>query len=341
VSADRFEAERAPAWGELDTMLRVAKDRPERLGAGGVRRLGELYRAASADLAFVRRRYPGDPLIGRLEPLVLRARATVYARAGRRASVREFLLRGYWRRLAERPVLVVVAWALLMVPALGGAAWGLVDAPAAAGLIPAEFQSAADPPVEGRDFDAETASAFSFQVMFNNIQVTFMAFVGGITFGALTVWALVFNGLILGVIAGLAIGAGNGVAFLRLISSHGPLEISCIVVGGVAGLRVGWALIHPGVLRRGTSLRREARPAVELAVGTVPWLVLCGFLEGFATGPELPVAFQASLGFFLAFLFWGLVVLRGSRATWPAGRQRRASRVAGRAAPPAPARPPL
>ena len=116
---------------------------------------------------------PGDPLIGRLEPLVLRARATVYARAGRRASVWSFLSRGYWRRLAERPVLLFAAWALLLVPALLGAVWGLVDAPAAAGLIPAEFQSAADPPVEGRDFDTETASAFSFQVMFNNIQVTF------------------------------------------------------------------------------------------------------------------------------------------------------------------------
>ena len=79
----------------------------------------------------------------------------------------------------------------------------------------------------------------------------------------------------------------------------------------MAGLRVGWALIHPGVLRRGTSLRREARPAVELAAGTVPWLVLCGFLEGFATGPELPVAFQASLGFALFFVFWGLVLWRG------------------------------
>ena len=85
------------------------------------------------------------------------------------------------------------------MPALLGAVWGLVDAPAAAGLIPAEFQSAADPPVEGRDFDTETASAFSFQVMFNNIQVTLLAFVGGITYGALTVWALCFNGLMLGV----------------------------------------------------------------------------------------------------------------------------------------------
>ena len=49
--------------------------------------------------------------------------------------------------------------------------------------------------------------------------------------------ALTFNGLILGIVGGLAIGAGNGAAFLRLVSAHGPLEISCIVVGGVAGLR--------------------------------------------------------------------------------------------------------
>ena len=124
--------------------------------------------------------------------------------------------------------------------------------------------------------------------MFNNIQVTLVAFAGGIAFGVLTVYALFFNGLLLGVIGGLAIGAGNGIAFLRLISSHGPLEISCIVVGGIAGLRIGWALIRPGPLRRATSLRREALPAVEIAAGTIPWLVLCGFLEGFATGPDLP-----------------------------------------------------
>ena len=77
---------------------------------------------------------------------------------------------------------------------------------------------------------------------------------------------------------------------------------------------MGWALIRPGVLRRGTSLRREAMPAVELAAGTVPWLVLCGVLEGFATGPELPVWFQAGLGFSLMALFWGVGVASEDRA---------------------------
>jgi uncharacterized membrane protein SpoIIM required for sporulation len=273
-----------------------------------------LYRSAAADLAFARRSYPGHPLVGRLEGLVLRARAAVYGRVGRRQSLWQFLSRGYWRRLAERPWLVLAAWALLLVPAALGALWALVDAPSAAGLIPGQFQAAADPPAAGRDFDAATSSAFSVAVMTNNIQVTLFAFVGGITYGLVTIWALFFNGMILGVIGGLAVGAGNGVAFLRLISSHGPLEISCIVVGGIAGLRMGWALVRPGPLRRSTSLRREAVPAVEMAVGTAPWLVLCGLLEGFATGPELPVAFQATLGVCLAALFWSLVFFRGRRA---------------------------
>jgi len=311
MTPERFAAERGPAWSELEAALKRAGDRPERLGRDGVRRLGALYRAAAADLAFARRRFPQDPLTPRLEALVLRARASVYARAGRRASVWAFLSRGYWRRLAERPAFLAAAWALLLVPAGLGALWAVLDAPAAAGLIPGEFAAAADPPPEGRDYDAATASAFSFQVMLNNIQVTLVAFAGGIAFGALTVYALFFNGLLLGTIAGLAIDGGNGIAFLRLVSSHGPLEISCIVVGGVAGLRLGWSLIRPGPLRRGTSLRREARQAVELAAGTVPWLVACGFLEGFATGPELPVAVQTALGFSLFGLFWGLVFWRG------------------------------
>ena len=178
--------------------------------------------------------------------------------------------------------------------------------------------------------------------MFNNIQVTLMAFAGGITFGLVTLYALFFNGLLLGTIAGLAIGAGNGIAFLRLVSSHGPLEISCIVVGGVAGLRMGWALVRPGTLRRATSLRREAIPAVELAAGTVPWLVLCGFLEGFATGPELPVAVQTALGFrcvSCSGAWCSCAAVRARRATWPAGRPRPARPGACPAAPRAPARP--
>jgi uncharacterized membrane protein SpoIIM required for sporulation len=306
-----FEAERGDDWRRLQDALARAGGRPERLGPDGVRELGALYRGAAADLAYARRRYPGDPVVGRLEALVVAGRGAVYGQAPRGGALRAFLSHGYWRRLAERPVLILVAWLLLLAPAAAGALWAARDPGAALGLVPGELQAAADPPAEGRDFGAETAAAFSAQVMVNNIQVTLTAFAGGILAGAGTVLALLFNGLILGVVAGLAFEAGNGTAFLRLVSSHGPLELSCIAVGGIAGLRLGWAIIAPGPGPRGPAVVAEARNAVELALGTVPWLVLCGVLEGFATGPDLPLGVQLALGFALFAAFWGLVAVRG------------------------------
>jgi uncharacterized membrane protein SpoIIM required for sporulation len=324
VSLSSFEGERGPAWRRLRELLERARGRPERLGAAGVQELGALYRQAAADLAYARRRFPGDPLVGRLEALVVAARGLVYGQARRRGGVREFLSRGYWERLAERPVLVVVSWLLLVAPAVAGGLWAASDPGAALAIVPPELQAAADPPPEGRDYDAETAAAFSAEVLFNNIQVTLTAFAGGIAFGAGTVLALLFNGAILGVVTGLAFDAGNGSALLRLLSAHGPLELSCIVVGGVAGLRLGWALIAPGRLRRGRAVVIEARHAVELALGTAPWLVLCGFAEGYLTGPELPLTVQLAIGFALAGVFWGLVVWRGG--LWSQTRARALAR---------------
>jgi len=175
-----FETERGEDWRRLQDALARAGGRPERLGPDGVRELGALYRGAAADLAYARRRYPGDPVVARLEALVVAGRGAVYGQTSRGGSVREFLVRGYWRRLAERPVLILVAWLLLLAPAAAGALWAAGDPGAALGLVPGELQAAADPPAEGRDFDAATASAFSAQVMVNNIQVTLAAFAGGL-----------------------------------------------------------------------------------------------------------------------------------------------------------------
>jgi uncharacterized membrane protein SpoIIM required for sporulation len=318
VTVGAFESERGADWRRLSEALARAGGRPERLGADGVQELGRLYRRAAADLAYARRRYPGDPVVGRLEALVIAGRGTVYGQGRRGGSVREFLLRGYWQRLAERPVLIAVAWLLLLLPAAGAGAWAASDPGAALGLVPSTLQAAADPPPKGRDYDAATGAAFSAQVMVNNIQVTLSAFAGGILFGAGTVFALLYNGLIVGVVGAVAFDAGNGRAFLRLLSSHGPLELSCIVVGGVAGLRVGWAMIAPGPLPRARSLVLEGRRAIELALGTAPWLVVCGLAEGFLTGPGIPLAVQLAIGLSLFAGFWGLVVWRGRPTAAPA-----------------------
>src|SRR5205823_6095793 len=124
--------------------------------------------------------------------------------------------------------------------------------------------------------------------------------------------------VILGFVAGLAIGAGNGRVFFELVTAHGVLELSCIVVSGAAGLRLGWAIIDPGTRPRGEALRQEARAAIEMVLGTAPWLVLAGLVEGFLTPAGTGLATVLAVGLSLGAVFWGLVLWRGAPKDAPA-----------------------
>jgi uncharacterized membrane protein SpoIIM required for sporulation len=308
-----FATRRAPDWEELDALLRRAGTRPERLGPEGVLRLGALYRAAAADLAFARRALPQDPARRRLEELVARGRRAVYADERRRARPLDFLAGGYWRSVAGRPAALALATALFVVPAVLALVWALSDPDAALGLVPGDFRQAVEP-VGDTGMSRAEAAVFSSQVLTNNIQVALLAFALGITAGLGTAAILAYNGLIVGVLAGGAIGAGNGVAFLEFIFAHGLLELSLIWVAGAAGLRVGWAMISPGPRRRGVALVAEGRTAIAVAAGTIPWFVLAGLIEGFVTRSGFGLAGGLVVGLLAGGAYWGLVVVRGRAA---------------------------
>lgn len=316
MNLERFVTQRSPAWDELEALLTAARTRPERLEPERLRRLGVLYRSASADLALARRRFPGDPVAARLEHAVGRARYLVYDAGARRGSLREFVSHGYWRRVRERPGALAVAAALLLLPVALAWGWALTDPAAAIGLVPTEFRAAAEPGPEGTDLGLTPAeeAAFSSTVLTNNIQVTFLAFGAGIFLGLGSALVLVFNGLILGTIGGLAFGAGNGSFFVELVAAHGVLEISCIVVAGAAGLRLGWAIVEPGLATRGDSLVAEARRAVEVILGTAPWLVVAGIIEGFVGRRGLAAGPVVAVGLMVGCMYWGLVIWRGRPA---------------------------
>ncbi len=315
MNLDRFRREREAAWLELEQLVAAARRRPERLGPDGVRRLGTLYRAAAADLALARRRFRGDPVVARLELLVTKARHLVYDAPSRRISVLRFFTRDYWRLLAGRPWRLLLAAGLLAAPALLGGAWAATDPAAAAGLVPGEYAAVTEPRPEGTDLglSLDERAAFASAIFTNNIQVSFLAFAGGIALGLATAFVLLLNGVLLGTVAGLAVDAGNGRVFLELVVAHGVLELSCIVVAGAAGLRLGWAIVEPGRRRRVDSLVAEGRNTVAIVLGTAPWLVLAGLVEGFLTPAGTGLVVVLAVGFGLGALFWLLVVALGRR----------------------------
>ena len=314
MKLDRFLSEREARWTALEEQVARAGGKPERLGPESVRALGDGYRAAVADLALARRLFPRDPVTRRLEQLVLSARQVVYADRRRGGSVRRFVATEYWRRVAERPAPLLVCIGLVIGAAGLGALWAASDPAAAGGLVPPQFIDAADPPSGDRGLSSAEAAAFSSQIFTNNIQVAGLSFAAGIALGLGTALLLLYNGLILGAVLGLAIDAHTTGTVVTLILAHGVLELSCIVVAAAAGMRIGWALVDPGVRSRRDALRDEARTAITIVLGTAPWLVVAGLVEGYVSPSGLGGAPVAVIGLGLGALYWGLVLARGRRA---------------------------
>jgi uncharacterized membrane protein SpoIIM required for sporulation len=312
VRVGRFVEEREAAWEELERALSGARGRPERLGPDGVRRFARLYRGAAADLAQARGHYPGDPLVARLESLVGRARPVLYSAEPRRAPLREFVVSGYWRRVRERPLFLGAAWALMLVPAVLAFLWAVSDPGSASGLVPEQFRHVGESsPGRATPLGGGDQAAFSSAIFTNNIRVAFLCFAGGALAGIGTAVVDLYNGVLLGTVAGLAWGAGSGSALVQLVAPHGFLELSCIAVAAAAGFRIGWAVIEPGPRGRGAALAAEARGGAEVVLGTVPWLIVAGLVEGFVTPRRIGTPAALTVGIGLAAVFWALVLWRG------------------------------
>jgi uncharacterized membrane protein SpoIIM required for sporulation len=308
MKVERFIEEREGDWRELDELLRAR--RPARRGARTVLRLAALYRGAAADLALARRGHPGDPVIVRLESLVARGRQAVYAEEPRGGSLRTFFARTYWVHVRERPRALAVAVALLLAPALLAAAWALHDPGAAVGIVPGQFRGAVEP-VGDTGMTAAQSAAFSSAVMTNNIQVTFIAFAAGILLGLGTAIVVAYNGAIVGAVAGGAIANGNGAGFAEFVTAHGIIELTCIAVAATAGLRIGDAILAPGARTRGSALVEEARTAIAIVTGTLPWVVLAGLIEGFVTRAGFGLVPGIVVGIGVGATYWTLVFVRG------------------------------
>ena len=50
---------------------------------------------------------------------------------------------------------------------------------------------------------------------------------------------------------------------------------------------------------------------MEIVLGTMPWLVLAGLIEGFVSPRQLPLPVAAAVGFIVAGAYWALLFWRG------------------------------
>jgi uncharacterized membrane protein SpoIIM required for sporulation len=307
---ESFAAERTADWEKLGVLTKKAKGRVERLGPNEVVQAGNLYRTLTADLAYARRQFPGDPLLRQLEQQVHPARSLVYDRARSGFSVRSFYRDRYWKLIHRRSRLVALSILLMAVPAVLVFLWALRDPDRAATLLGERFSGGRTSWAD-QGYSATEQSAVATAIFVNNIRVSFLAYASGILFGFGTAYLLVFNGALLGIVAGLSTADQHGSVAFTLIVAHGILELSVIAIAAAAGLGMGKALASPGLETRRVVLRREAAAGVEIVLGTVPFFILAGLVEGFFTPAGFGPIWAGVVGVVFGGGYWVLVVLRG------------------------------
>jgi uncharacterized membrane protein SpoIIM required for sporulation len=318
--------ERTFVAGSRETWERLAASAAEARSAGvagmgvpALRQMHEDYRQAAADLAYAQTHFPGSETEAYLNGLVAQSHGELYGASPRRlATVWRFIASGY-PRLVRKYARPMALSAGLTIGALAvGFLLFYVNYPLARIFLPEMFRDVVvDPSALGqRSADADSvltalAPVLSAGITANNIQVALMAFAGGMTFGVLTIYALLQNGLLLGVLAASAAKGGFSLQFWSLIVPHGSLELPAIVLSGGAGLVLARALLFPGDAPRMEALRTVGPDAARLILGTVPLFVVAGIVEGFITPRPIDPAIKLGIGLLLGLVLAAYLALAG------------------------------
>jgi uncharacterized membrane protein SpoIIM required for sporulation len=132
-------------------------------------------------------------------------------------------------------------------------------------------------------------------IIANNVQITFNAFVLGITAGLGTAFVLLFNGVALGGFFGFYTSTGQGLQLLAFVAPHGVLELSAIVLGGAAGFHLAAGILLPGALPRREALIARGRRAVNIIACATMMLVVAGTIEGMISPRRWPLEWKLAV----------------------------------------------
>ena len=144
---------------------------------------------------------------------------------------------------------------------------------------------------------------FGFYIK-HNTGIGFQNFAGGMLFGIGTLFFLIFNGLIIGAVAGHLTHLEFIDTFWGFVLGHGSFELTAIVLSGAAGLKLATALIRPGRKSRIRALIDNSKIAVQIIYGAATMFIIAAFIEAFWSSTIMPVMIKYSV----AALLWSLVI---------------------------------
>ncbi len=285
------------------------------------------YRRICNHYAIAKQRHYSPILIQRLHTLVLKGHEHLY----RHKTI------WFWRVVefitSKFPILVRkhhkafwLAAALFLIPAFAMGLACFKDSEIIYSVMDpwsvADMEYMYDPDNEkiGRDETRQSDTdvfMFGFYI-FNNISVGFRTFASGILLGIGSLFFLLYNGLMIGGVAGYLTQLGFTETFWPFVSGHGSFELTAIVICGMAGLILAKPIYAPGNLRRVDALKIAAKDSIQLVMGAALMLIVAAFIEAFwspSSFVTIPVKFTVAAFLWLFVILYLTLAGRGSHAS--------------------------
>lgn len=299
MNIKQFTQQHREDWKQLEDLSRMIGKSKRNVTAKSMKQFYRLYQKASQNLSYSQTNFPNEKLTGYLNELVSRAHNVLYKdQTTSMGQFRHFFTTTFIGLLLEQWKAILVAMGLFVLGMLGSFFTVISDPLHLYTILPNDIAQSVDPTQLGSNDGMVDSPTMSAAIMTNNIQVAFLAFAGGITLGILTVYVMVYNGIIVGALAGLFWAHGKSYDFWAYIVPHGMIELTAIFIAGGAGLLMGYKLFVPGQFSRGFQLKKQAIRSIQLIIGTIPLFIIAGVIEGFIT----PAAISLEAKYFVAFL---------------------------------------
>jgi stage II sporulation protein M len=120
------------------------------------------------------------------------------------------------------------------------------------------------------------------RLFFNNLEACLLLFLGGASFGILTIFIMSLNGILIGSIMEI-VHKDHSVAFvIAAILPHGIFEIPAFILSGALGILLAQSLI--GEWYQGGDTAEDAKRFTRLfVVYVMPLVAIAAFVEAFIT----------------------------------------------------------
>src|SRR5436309_2451550 len=300
----RWLEKRKSYWARLELLVdRSNKGGISTLEHRELQELGLLYRQTASDLATVREDVTSNQLAFYLNQLLGRAHNLIYM--GHKPKI-SGLVRFYAQTFPRvfRETFRQTLLALLIFVVTGIATWAVTihDPTFAHRMLGPQMMDT----IERKEMWTQSIVTIkplaASGILTNNLAVSFTTFAMGITAGIGTIWMMVTNGMLIGVIGAATWRAGMALQLWTFVAPHGVLELPAIFIAGGAGLEIARGMLFPGLLPRRESLVLAGGRAARLVLGIVPMLIIAGIIEGFVSpsGIATPLKFLLAAVLFAA-----------------------------------------